>query len=494
MNAFLAAANNITATTNGATALKSTGAFLLDAFFKLPTYRSGNSSYANAVAMFDRALNENPEYAIRLAFYLRNIRGVGSGERELFRQIMKHLLTKNPKIVLANLRNIIQYGRWDDLVYLATVDNSRTIYNFLKEQFNKDLDFFYGEETNFAAISLLAKWLPSVEYKPRKKLTEKKQMHKKFIEEFCEQLNCHESVYRKKLSILRKAIKLVEHNITNGKIHEIKYETVPSCAHKLYSKMFYKYDLSRYKEYIAKVNKGEAKINSSVLTPGEIVKKYYNLEKDIANALWKNLPSFEGTESLLPVIDTSASMISNNVREDAFGLGIFISERNPGDFKHIYSMFSATVNISNFEPTSKLSDKLAKLYTHNASNTNLKGLFEHILKTYKINNLKPEQLPDGLIILSDMQFDEGVSSSQTLYQEIKSLYDAEGVKLPKIVWWNLAADENVIQNNKDEKGVIMVGGKSFQTLKAVMTGQDITPYTNMIKVLDSLEDIVTKVD
>lgn len=40
----------------------------------------------------------------------------------------------------------------------------------------------------------------------------------------------------------------------------------------------------------------------------------------------------------------------------------------------------------------------------------------------------------------------------------------------------------------------MVGGKSFQTLKAVMTGQDITPYTNMIKVLDSLEDIITKID
>jgi hypothetical protein len=101
---------------------------------------------------------------------------------------------------------------------------------------------------------------------------------------------------------------------------------------------------------------------------------------------------------------------------------------------------------------------------------------------------------DGLVILSDMQFDEGVSSSQTLYQEIKSLYDAEGVKLPKIVWWNLAADENVIQNNKDDKGVIMVGGKSFQTLKAIMTGQDITPYANMIKVLDSLEDIITKID
>lgn len=74
---LLAAANNITATTNGAIALKSTGALLLDAFFKLPTYRCGNFSYANAVAIFDRALNENPEYAIKLAFYLRNIRGVG---------------------------------------------------------------------------------------------------------------------------------------------------------------------------------------------------------------------------------------------------------------------------------------------------------------------------------------------------------------------------------------------------------------------------------
>ena len=137
MNAFLAAANNITATTNGATALKSTGAFLLDAFFKLPTYRCGNFSYANAVAIFDRALNENPEYAIKLAFYLRNIRGVGSGERELFRQIMKHLLTKNPKIVFANLHNIIQYGRWDDVVYLATVDNSKTIITLLKNNLEK---------------------------------------------------------------------------------------------------------------------------------------------------------------------------------------------------------------------------------------------------------------------------------------------------------------------------------------------------------------------
>ena len=494
MNAFLAAANNITATTNGATALKSTGAFLLDAFFKLPTYRCGNFSYANAVAIFDRALNENPEYAIKLAFYLRNIRGVGSGERELFRQIMKHLLTKNPKIVFANLHNIIQYGRWDDVVYLATVDNSKTIYNFIKKQFRKDLDLLHEKETDLMAVSLLAKWLPSVEYKPGKKLSYKKQMHKKFIEEFCEVLGCHESVYRKDLSKLRKAINLVEHNITNGKIHEINYEALPSCAHKQYSRMFYKYDLSRYKEYIAKVNKGEVKINSSVLTPGEIVSKCRNGESNIANALWKNLPMFEGIESLLPVIDTSQSMDHYGVKNDAFGLGIFISERNPGDFKHVFSMFSATVNISNFKPEDTLSNKLKMLYTHNAQNTNLKGLFEHILRIYKVNNLKPEQLPTGLVILSDMQFDEGVSSSHTLYQEIKSLYHTEGFKLPKIIWWNLYSSDDVIQNNKDDEGVIMVAGKSFQTLKAIMSGEDVSPYANMIKVLDKLEDIITKVN
>lgn len=121
-------------------------------------------------------------------------------------------------------------------------------------------------------------------------------------------------------------------------------------------------------------------------------------------------------------------------------------------------MFSATVNISNFKPEDTLSNKLKMLYTHDAQNTNLKGLFEHILRIYKVNNLKPEQLPTGLVILSDMQFDEGVSSSHTLYQEIKSLYHTEGVKLPKIIWWNLYSSDDVIQNNKDDEDVIMVAG------------------------------------
>ena len=58
----------------------------------------------------------------------------------------------------------------------------------------------------------------------------------------------------------------------------------------------------------------------------------------------------------------------------------------------------------------------------------------------------------------------------------------------------LMRTDDVIQNNKDDEGVIMVAGKSFQTLKAIMSGEDVSPYANMIKVLDKLEDIITEIN
>ena len=86
MNTFVSAVQNQSArTTNGMRARKATASACVDLFFK-----AGASRGKDITKDFIAAYVENKEVALRIAQWLRDARG-GSGERELFRQILKYL-------------------------------------------------------------------------------------------------------------------------------------------------------------------------------------------------------------------------------------------------------------------------------------------------------------------------------------------------------------------------------------------------------------------
>lgn len=86
--------------------------------------------------LFQRAIVENPLVAIRTLFWARDVRG-GAGERRFFRVCSKFLRKNYPDLLIKNLKNIAEYGRYDDLTYLLNdgendkIDNE--ILSYIKE-------------------------------------------------------------------------------------------------------------------------------------------------------------------------------------------------------------------------------------------------------------------------------------------------------------------------------------------------------------------------
>ena len=152
--------NNYTYTENGAVALKSTNDALLDAFGVLGAYNriTWNDDLATTYVLdkFYKAWAENRALAIKLLFYLRDIRG-GQGCRTLFRIIMASLANRYPEYVIHNLDNFLFFGRGDDLIYLLDTPVEDSVVSYISTVLEEDV----ASVKNGGFCSLLAKWLPS---------------------------------------------------------------------------------------------------------------------------------------------------------------------------------------------------------------------------------------------------------------------------------------------------------------------------------------------
>lgn len=80
------------------------------------------------------------------------------GERRTFRIGLKYLAISQPKIAQAILPFIPQYGHFDDALVMLDTPLAADVAAFYKEQLDGDLEAMKCGEP----ISLLAKWLPSI--------------------------------------------------------------------------------------------------------------------------------------------------------------------------------------------------------------------------------------------------------------------------------------------------------------------------------------------
>lgn len=132
--------NNFTETENGATALKSTLNACLDAFATLGTVRTMESDDF-IISTFSKAYVEDKETALRMLFYLRDIRG-GQGTRRVFRVCMKWLAEVDPNFVISNFDNFLYFGRGDDLFCLIGTSVENQMFSFLKNTAFNDMEEF----------------------------------------------------------------------------------------------------------------------------------------------------------------------------------------------------------------------------------------------------------------------------------------------------------------------------------------------------------------
>ena len=461
-----------TCTENMGKQFATTKSSLLDLFATIGAMRQKtNGEIINA---FTSAFNENPLMATRMAFYARNIRDGGLGERRTFRIILKWLGDNHPSIIRHNASYIAEFGRYDDLYELVGTKSEETLWNIVQAQFYKDLDDMQAGKN----ISILAKWLKSVNASSK----ETNRLGKLTAQNLC----LSERTYRKLLSKMRAHINVVERKMSLSKWSEIDYSGVPSRAMVNYHCAFYKNDPIGFEKYIQMVKDGKAKINSSTLYPYDIVRdygfstqSYYEdgTEPDpVLEEQWKALPNYIiGQNNILVMADTSGSM-SGLPMSIAIGLAVYFAERNSGAYKDLFLTFSGDpqyVKISG----NTLKEKLSGIKSI-VANTDIEKAFKLILKTAVENNVPQEEIPASLIVISDMEFDESTDGNRS-FKTVRKMFENAGYKLPTVVYWNVSQRTTGYQVRSDTDNVILVSGASAGTFKNLLSTIGTTPYEFM---------------
>lgn len=492
---------NVSITENGAVGYRTTGKELLDLNFAVASLRK--MSDEEVVKRFMKAFYENHALAMRWLFYVRDIRQ-GVGERRLFRVILANLVDTNPEMVIPVINLIPEYGRFDDLwCLLDNEDSAKVVYQIVDRQLKQDWE-------NMAAnkpISLIAKWMPSINASSTKT--------KEYGKKLCKALRMTEREYRKSLSKLRKYLDVVEVKMSDKSWSEIKYEAVPSRANLIYNNAFLRNDEARRREYLGQLEKGETKINASTLFPHDIVHKYMSGSSEWSRrvstknaaieALWKALPdTVKDCGNTIVVADGSGSMtatVDSNSRvtalEVANALAIYFAEHSSGQFKDKYITFSERPQIVDFSNCETLHDKLQTALLYNeVANTNIEKVFDLILTSAINNNMHQADLPKNILIISDMEFDGcatctsynrysyGSKISQNLFNLIAQKYARAGYKMPRLVFWNVNSRTGTIPVKENELGVALVSGFSVNVAKMVMSGK-LDPYECLLETLNS---------
>ena len=480
--------SNQTFTENGAVTYESTGSECLDLFSTIGALRHADEE--EIIIRFTRAYIENPDIAMKLLFFARDIRG-GLGERKVFRVIMNWLAVHEPETVKKNIEYVAEFGRFDDLLVLIDTECESIMIEYIKKQLEIDkLAMLEDKE-----VSLLAKWLPSVNATNRTTVKNAKRIAKL--------LGFSEVEYRKELAELRRYIRILENNLRE-KDYTFDYEKQPSKALFKYRQAFMRNDEDRYNNFIAKVESGEAKLHADNVAPYELVEPFLTSgwfgndrsfmrsiskeEKATLNATWNSLPDFGGDENAIAVVDTSGSMYCMSKPSPAavaLSLGLYFAERNKGIFRNHFIEFSEHPQLIEIKGKT-FADRLRYLTSFNEiANTNLEAVFELVLNAAVNNHVKQEELPTKIIIISDMEFDCCMEdASITNFKNAKEKFEKFGYKLPEVVFWNAASRNRQQPVTMNEQGVALVSGVTPRIF-SMIAGGNLSPYTFMLEVLES---------
>lgn len=466
---------NKTVTENGAVTLRSTGSDCLNLFSTVGALR--DQTDAEIESRFLRAYAENPDLAMKILFYARDVRG-GLGERRVFRTLLRYLARNEKASLVRNLPYIAEFGRWDDVLALLDTPAHREAEALLREQFQADMTAFAKDEP----VSLLGKWLPSVNASSADAVRLAKRLAQAF--------GLNDAAYRKALSALRARIRILENNLRE-RDYTFDYAKQPSKAMFKYRRAFVRNDQARYSAYMEQVKAGKASLHTGALMPYEIVEAAYNAKEQDRAALdmtWNALEDFTRDENALVVADGSGSMYWGGKPLPAAvaqSLAIYYAERNRGEFRNHFITFSMSPRLVEIKGRD-IAEKVRFCRSFNeCANTNLQAVFDLILQTAVRHRLPQKQLPSTLYIVTDMEFDACASNaSMTNFACAKARYQAHGYELPRVVFWNVQSRSEQQPVKMNERGVALVSGCSARIFSQVMEGE-LDPYRNMLHVIGS---------
>lgn len=492
-------ATNYTRTENGALTHKTSMSGLLDLFGMGAAYRTRSDS--DCIVLFQDAFKENPVYALKCLFYLRDVRG-GQGERRFFRVVTKWLADHETAAMRRNLQYVPEFGRWDDLYVFVGSKLENEAFDFIKKQLLLDIEC--------KTPSLLAKWLKSENTSSKESRVLADRTRQAF--------GMTHKQYRKTLSLLRERINIVERLMSAGKWDEIEFDKIPSRAGLIYRNAFARHDIERIKSekqvrtYEDFMKDEKTTVNAKALYPYEVVSQAYNLtsnhnrwwnspesvedvdpiQRNAINKYWDNLAdvlqgyNFNG----LCVCDTSGSMWGSEASAPinvAISIALYCAEKAQGPFHGHYISFSSHPQLIETKGVDFV-DKVYRIYKTNlCENTNIEAVFDMLLNVAIANHIPQDEMMENIIICSDMEFDQargryGYGSEHfTLMENIERKWNAAGYKIPNLIFWNIEARKNNMPM-KVKDGITFVSGMSQTIFTQIMTGK--TAYDLMYEVLD----------
>jgi len=481
MNAFVNAAARtpqpslVARTANGMRARTSTSSAAVDLFGSIGAMRG-----QDVIPAFKRAFDENVDLALRVAQWARDVRG-GSGERQLYRNILLFLEREQPQILLESrlLDNLPELGRFDDLFIFNTPEVKARAYQVLIRELR-------------AGNGLAAKWAPrkgqiAIDLRNAMGLTPKQ--------------------YRKLIVGLTN---VVETDMCARNWNEINFSHVPSLAMTKYMTAFHRNAPEAFEAYKAalKRNDGSAKVNAGAVYPHQVIQKLgsatgwsheftVNRENEtVAEAMWEALPNYMNDRNVLPMVDVSGSMSSPaggraskssvTCMDVSTALGLYAATKSTGAFKDMVLTFSGNSELYKLQGSS-IGDKVQYMHRKGSDwgmNTNLHRAFEQILTHALRYSVPAEDMPAMLLILSDMQFDYCVRHDDSALQMIRRKYEDAGYELPQLVFWNLNDSGNKPVSFRDN-GTALVSGFSPALMESVLAVDldKFTPEAVMLKAV-----------
>jgi len=467
---------NYGVTQNGALTLKSTLDKNLDFF---AVVGSARNNLPGAISLFSSAFIEDPVTAIRIALWARDARG-GAGEREVFRKILAELVKTSPRAVASIMLSgkIEEIGRFDDYVDLLV---NEKIVKPVREDVATRLRDCIVEKMPQAG--LVAKWLP------------RKGKEAAIIRSL---MKIGPKEYRK---MLVNATNVVESKMCSKEWKDIEFSHIPSVAMSRYAKAFGKNAPTEFSEYKAKLESGEVKAKASVLFPYDVIRSVDHGSVVVADSQWKELPDYiNGVSKILPIIDVSGSMTvpagksSISCMDVAVSLGLYLTGRQEGAFKNLTMTFET-------DPSWIVADK--EKFSENVEivrkaswggSTNLQASFDLLLSTAIDKNVPFSDMPEYLIVISDMEFNVAQGNYAyptkskkpvTNFKAIEEKFFLAGYKRPKLIFWNVNARPENLQVKKDEDGTAMITGFSPSIMQSVLKLEEITPLKIMMEAISS---------
>lgn len=488
--------NHITSTENGAAAYNTTFDAVYDLFSLGGAYRQRDDEECRT--LFWNAYHQNPILAIKALFWLGDCRG-GAGERRFFKVCFRDFCIKRRSEAKKVLSAVPEYTRWDVLIKAAY---DTPVWTAAMEV----VDMQLAKDIATSHPSLLAKWLPSENASSKET--------KELAKAVRTALHLSAKGYRKILSRTREKVKVTEKLMSANRWNEIAFDKLPSKAGLNYAYCFKTREetAQRYAEFI---NSKETKVNAGTLFPYDIVHKVTknikhdfsylthqwdftyegdSIERETFNKFWANQKDYlEGNPcKMICVCDTSGSMqgdMSAAPINVAISLSMYCAERLGGDFHNKFITFSSEPKFIDLDTMgSDFVSRVTNIYATNlCEDTNIEATFNLLLEACK--NSKPEDRPETVVVLSDMQIN-GMVTDREMFNEkncsssmekLRKKWDAAGIKMPKLIYWNVNARKDTILESGDN--VSFVSGASPSLFTAILTGK--SGYNLMMEALNN---------